>query len=462
MRNFVGTIMMILAVSTAASAPAPAPAPAPWQTWIKDFGHDAFQYPAWVKAQMADCRCEHASPSQATGGRYISRCADGQGRDAHDADTLTYCGAKQWLLDHMPEFDKGFMPPSVAVDGASMFDDNIVFALMAYNASAFMRKLPLALVHSYVLPYADFHEARVNWRPLLFAKFFGAAGANAASTVDAIRALAGGPFPHNLFTNWTSASALWPAAPIRPGSGREFTLDWASSTSPPVISPFDFAAYGYGSCSAWASLLAYAARAVGVPARQCGTPCWNDAYGGVDFSGLAKDNPNVSVCWHGGATGATPASNTHATGGFFLNNHNWVEYWDDVANDWVFINVPPATSVPDAGGPDNCNGATAASLAAHGCGWSAAKGCSAVSGGPGAAMRDHEIFAYTWSDPHDGNTGAAPDGGAVLDVEGLVLSSGESVSPLVWSPRLASPVGAALKNDGLRVVNRTDFYRCRE
>ena len=133
-------------------------------------------YPAWVKAQMADCRCEHArSSSPATGGRYISRCADGQGRDAHDADTLTYCGAKQWLLDHMPEFDKGFMPPSVAVDGASMFDDNIVFALMAYNASSFMRKLPLALVHSYVLPYADFHEARVNWRPLLFAKFFGAA-----------------------------------------------------------------------------------------------------------------------------------------------------------------------------------------------------------------------------------------------------------------------------------------------
>ena len=88
---------------------------------------------------------------------------------------------------------------------------------------------------------------------------------------------------------------------------------------------------------------------------------------------------------------------------------------------------------------------------------------AAVAGGPGAAMRDHEIFAYTWSDPH---AGAAPagtlDGGPVLAASGLRLSSGEAVSPLVWSPRLASPVGKALKDDGLRVVNRTDFYRCRE
>ena len=63
---------------------------------------------------MADCHCDHAR-SAATG-TYTSQCTE-QGRDAHAATSLTYCGAKQWLLDHMPEFDKAYMPPSVAVDG---------------------------------------------------------------------------------------------------------------------------------------------------------------------------------------------------------------------------------------------------------------------------------------------------------------------------------------------------------
>eukprot|EP01051_Picozoa_sp_SAG22_P014786 SAG22_NODE_1843_length_3455_cov_2.608760_7_plen_158_part_01 len=35
----------------------------------------------------------------------------------------------------------------------------------------------------------------------------------------------------------------------------------------------------------------------------------------------------LSQCWHGGI------GNT--TGGKFLNNHNWLEFWDDVAGQWV-------------------------------------------------------------------------------------------------------------------------------
>ena len=57
---------------------------------------------------------------------------------------VTFCVAKQWLLSHMPEFDKHFMPPSVTVgSGQSMFDDNIAFTLMAVNASHFAQALPL-------------------------------------------------------------------------------------------------------------------------------------------------------------------------------------------------------------------------------------------------------------------------------------------------------------------------------
>ena len=66
----------------------------------------------------------------------------------------------------------------------------------------------------------------------------------------------------------------------------------------------------------------------------------------------------------------------------------------------------------------------------------------------------------TWSSP--GESTSEIDGGTVVDVKDLRLTSGEAVSPLVWSPSLASVAGEALKDDGLRVVNRSDFYRCKE
>ena len=89
--------------------------------------------------------------------------------------------------------------------------------------------------------------------------------------------------------------------------------------------------------TAFATLITYAARAVGIPARQAGTPCWNS---GV-FAGLATKNPNVSQCWAGG--------NSSYTGGVFLTHHHWVEYWNDATNQWVWVNVPPQNDQPNGG-----------------------------------------------------------------------------------------------------------------
>jgi hypothetical protein len=272
----------------------------------------------------------------------------------------------------------------------------------------------------------------------------------------------------NAFTEW--GAHYWPDSDVQPPgahNGSAYKIVWGSSTAPPVLSPVEFVSYGYGSCSAWATMVTYVARAVGIAARQAGTPCWNSVYQGVDYRGLADANPNVSVCWSGG-------SDATGYGGDFLNNHNWVEYYlpsqaaasgGAEEEGWVFVNVPPATKQPDAGLCAYADG--------HGCDYnaSAAAGheCDGVSGGPGAAMRDHEIYAITWSDPDDmtdevespprGPTGA--EGGPVLDVAGLRLTDGTPASPLVWSPRLASPMGLPLRDVGLRVVNRTEFYRCR-
>ena len=187
-----------------------------------------------------------------------------------------------------------------------------------------------------------------------------------------------------------------------------------------------------------------------MPARQAGTPCWNSEYSGVDYRGLASENENVRLCWHGGSV-------ARGHGGGFLNNHNWVEYYDPADGAWHFVNVPPGTKAPDAGlcGDDFA--------AARGCGFNASAPpgaeCDGVSGGPGAAMRDHEIFAATWSAEGEGD--ADIDGGPVVDGGALRLSSGEPASPLVWAPALRSPLGEPLKGVGLRFVNRTEHYRCK-
>lgn len=429
----------------------------PWRSWIANLGHDTYAYPSWVNDQIASCECSavgcFAAPSSVT-------------VDWRAAPNLTYCVAKSWLLEHMPEFDKHFLPPSIAVNMSSMLDDHISFALMADAAAPWSASVPLAAKLAYLLPYAAYHEARQNWRPLLFAKFF-AEVERAPTVADAVQAL----IAPNVFTNWTGHA--WADAPPPP-PGADYQLHWSSSTNPPVVAPLDFVAYGYGSCTAWATLLAYAAqfcrnyraihrnaltpffrrlrytlRAVGVPARQAGTPCWNSEYSGVDYRGLASENENVRLCWHGGS-----AARGH--GGGFLNNHNWVEYYDPADSAWHFVNVPPGTKAPDAGlcGDDFS--------AARGCGFNASAPpgteCDGVSGGPGAAMRDHEIFAATWSAEGEGD---AIDGGPVVDGGALRLSSGEPASPLVWAPALRSPLGEPLKGVGLRFVNRTEHYRCK-
>jgi transglutaminase-like putative cysteine protease len=334
----------------------------------------------------------------------------------------------------MPEFDLYFLPPSVSVTADSMLDDTVAFSLMVAEAAPWAASVPLSTFFHYVLPYASYHESRVNWRPSFFGRFF-ALVENASSTAEAMNNLVTpfwSPSVSPAFLNWSAH--VWPDYPVKPPVS--YHLQWASCTSPPNISPFDFATNGYASCTGWATMLTYVARSVGIPARQVGTPCWNSG----EFSGLAVDNPNVTQCW--------AAGNGSVFGGAYLNNHNWVEYFDTNTQDWVFINVPPGTSTPNAG---LCSWS-----AEHGCDWTPTTGCADVTGGAGAAGRDHEILATTWAHPSD----QVNNGGEVVDAQAMQLSNGMSMSPLVWSPRLKAPMGRLQKDVGLRFVNRTAFYRC--
>lgn len=489
----------------------------PFVEWLARFGHDDFTLPQFMLDAIADCDC-YANPdpaqrpicrSAASGAVVSWRDAVARANAATDeesnagedklpspgpasaglgasaaqaANALGYCVAKAWLLEHMPAFDLTYLPPAVSVNGTSMLDDVAAFAALAdllQQSSSAQRSsnsnserkskssgwaVPLAVKLEYVLPYAAYHEARSNWRPLLFAKLvnftWGTQG-----TAAAMAALVA----PNVFAQWASSS--WPSDPKPPATDTEtdgWELVWGSSSAPPVVAPFEMVAYGYGSCTGWATLLTYALRSVGVPARQVGTPCWN----GGAFKGLARDNANVSLCWAGG--------DGRTQGGGWLYNHNWVEFWDDVTREWAFVNVPPTTSVPNAG----LSGCPAFSVV-HGCGFepaangsSSGGGCDAAwANGPGAAMADHEILAATWALPlavpsvtadYDGATAAAPPthmsvhGGPVVDAAGWTLSDGHPASPLVWAPQLQSPLGLPLQATGLRFVNRTGAYRCKE
>ena len=415
-----------------------------WQTWIEHLGHDTYTYPPWISVQMNRCHCRHAS-------QRVVCFADSSlvsWRTALESNgPLDFCTAKAWLLDHMPPFDLHFLPGSITANASSMLDDNIAFSLMADRAAPWSSTIPLATKLAYLLPYAGYHESRQNWRPLFFAKFFGIV-ANATSVEEAISRL----IAPNVFTEW--AQHYWPSSPRQFQTGADaYQIDWSSSTAPPVVGPLDFVAYGYGSCSAWATFLTYTLRSVGLAARQVGTPCWNSVYAGRDFRGLASVNANVSLCWSAG-------SSKLGHGGGFLNNHNWVEVYVPAsstgASSWSFINVPPGTKTLDGGLCGDFD-------SLRGCGYDktepAGHECDSVDGGPGAAMRDHEIFAITWdlAGEHD----YAFEGGEIVDVAQLTLSTGEPVSPLVWSAALASPLGERLASTGLRVVNRTDHYRCK-
>ena len=63
-------------------------------------------------------------------------------------------------------------------------------------------------------------------------------------------------------------------------------------------------------------------------------------------------------------------------------------------------------------------------------------------------------------DPETDDDASSLEGGAVVDAGTMTLTDGTAVSPLVWAPKLQSPLGTPLKNIGLRFVNRTLAYRC--
>ena len=182
---------------------------ADWKSWLEHYGTDQWRFPDWIDSQRLACSCSQLPDSSI-------QCLDGgvevPSRNSGVDNVLSFCAAKRWLLTHMPAFDLHFLPPSVSVEGESMLDDNIAFAMMADNASTWASSLPLSMKMHYILPYASYHESRVNWRPLLFSKFFQVvADSGATSTKDVMQLLV----DPNLFLNCEEMSCDFVLYPLR-------------------------------------------------------------------------------------------------------------------------------------------------------------------------------------------------------------------------------------------------------
>ena len=67
-------------------------------------------------------------------------------------------------------------------------------------------------------------------------------------------------------------------------------------------------------------------------------------------------------------------------------------------------------------------------------------------------MQDHEIVAVTWGREGDPVEPTHDNSGPIIDVAQWKLSSGEPVSPLVWSAALTSPLGENLARSNIRCV----------
>lgn len=224
----------------------------------------------------------------------------------------------QYLQDNIMAFDIPFRGTMGFPDGTDDSADGLGFGLIAPTIQlaldakiqyAWTDELPKYIFFNYVLNYANFNEARNNWRPLLVERMkfnesdlWKSGSADLTSTVT-----------------WVNTN-LWSLLGQN-GS----PIHFSSGQTPLIFDPMSVIAYGYASCTGTSILFSNALRAVGIPARVVGTPAWY--------------------------------------GNYSQGNHNWVEVYvggstgDDVGNSpsWKFLEPSPALPNVDTLEKDPCS-----------------------------------------------------------------------------------------------------------
>ena len=284
----------------------------------------------WMNGKSTTGRGEKVLDIPLLGGRRVltkgfesEKSCSYQTRAEAELECLVY------LQDNLMPFDQpfqetmGFSTNYSKDDGADGLDNGMIgptisLALDAKVLYPWTDLLTKAMFQNYVLNYANFNEARNNWRPLL---------------VDALR-LNQSDIYQNLVNSQshnnedelndvdTVVSALvtfvnevlWG----RLGRDPNKPIFFKSSQTPLIFDSMSTIAFGYASCTGTSILFSNALRSVGIASRVVGTPAW---YG------------NASQ-----------------------GNHNWVEvYLPGDTIGWKFLEPSPAQPEVDTLEKDPCS-----------------------------------------------------------------------------------------------------------
>lgn len=162
----------------------------------------------------------------------------------------------EFLIAHMPQRDLETL-------SAEFLLENTDFAYQAVKAAPWGARIPHEIFLNDILPYASINERRDRWRRDFHEKCL--------------------PLVKD------ARSPGQAAAMLNQKIYGMFNVRYSTKRNKADQSPYESIESGLASCSGLAVLLIDACRAVGVPARFCGTPLWTDRSG----------------------------------------NHSWVEVWDD-------------------------------------------------------------------------------------------------------------------------------------
>lgn len=151
-----------------------------------------------------------------------------------------------FLLEHMPEIDRGRLPGSLLLT-------HVDLAYEAMATAPWGRQVPKEIFLNDVLPYACVNEPRDDWRPRL--------------REISLPLIEGSQTPGEAARRLNEQ--LFPLLKVK----------YSTQRKRPDQSPLETMESGMATCTGLSILLADACRAVGIPARIVGTPLWANMRG---------------------------------------------------------------------------------------------------------------------------------------------------------------------------------------
>lgn len=181
----------------------------------------------------------------------------------------------QFLLENMPERDLKNLNEKFLLE-------NLEYSYKVLDSVKWGKRIPKDIFLNYVLPYANLHERRDNWRIDFFNKFL--------------------PIVKNL--NSTSEAVL----KLNEEVWKILNVQYSTKRPKADQSPYETIDAEMASCTGLSILLIDVCRAVGIPARFVGVPLWKDESGnhswveiwddGWHFIGAAEESP-LDKTWFG-------------------------------------------------------------------------------------------------------------------------------------------------------------------